>query len=280
MADPPSLPSTVPIDGVTYDILRLGTPVYKKAPTKVDLLSLGFTVEDLTLVGLPTGKRADNGDEHTFHWMIYCFGAANKKLVSADLLKEVIEFSRKAGRLPIAPPGNRTTITTSAGVAVQIPVIPEAPVAPKKSRGKPVAPPTKKTKTDSLLSKKSLDALLAVDLLVDETILGSGGGGRISLFGPRNVAQQALDDAIPNARLEGAFVEDNVEAESAPPPVVVKPKPKLTVDPTPEPSQSEGVAAPPSSAVLLFSRMLNKIPEGAASWREVQEWARILAGGV
>lgn len=34
MADPPALPTTVPIDGVVYKILRLGTPVYKKAPTR------------------------------------------------------------------------------------------------------------------------------------------------------------------------------------------------------------------------------------------------------
>lgn len=68
------------------------------------------------------------------------------------------------------------------------------------------------------------------------------------------------------AQAPSTFVDSEVMAEQAGGEALAKAAP------------SSLVAQQPPSAVLLFSKMINKIPEGAVSWQEVQEWARILAG--
>ena len=130
------LPTKVTIDDEQYTILRLGTPLFGKTATKNVLLSRGFVVDDLTLVGQPKEVSDDDQDAFTFTWIVYLTQQAQQKPLSNDLLQEVIKFTTDTDRLPVVPPGNRTLLNMPDGRTVRVPVVPEMVTAKRKAAPK------------------------------------------------------------------------------------------------------------------------------------------------
>jgi len=185
MAIPP-LPREVVINGVSHTILRLGIPLHGKTATKNVLVSRGFTVDDLTLAGLPVKDAPPDGDAFTFVWFIWLTLAEEQKPVSADMLRAIIDFSKDTNRMPIQTPDNRQLVTLHDGRTVRVPVVPEEGAGDKTHRK--TAPSAKLTAKD--VAERFKDAAETLPSVVDASLLSAYTSGNLAV-------KAALCDLVP-----------------------------------------------------------------------------------
>jgi hypothetical protein len=264
---PNPMAADVVIDGATYTVLKLGTPVAAKSATASHLRSLGFTAMDLTLLGL---ANASGG--YDFHYIAWCTLTTTQKLVTPALFEALMAHAREAGSLPEPPPpGNRETVTLLDGTRVSVPVVPE------------FVPPSKKRKATA---PKPLDALAAGAFVLSDALLA---GGKVHpdlkrvAFPPRagtpsraNAHSPAAPPVAPAAATPGAPIVTApvavVTATAAP--VAAAPVAVVTATAAPvaaAPSAATHPAAPP--ALVSFAQMLLHM-QASPAIEQLHAWAR------
>lgn len=287
------LPRSLIIDGVQYTILKLGSPVVTKNPNKTSLAAISFCVEDLTLVGLPLENAVDGQDQFSFHWIVYCYGAATQKILAPDLLKDILEFTKAANVLPIAPPNNRQLISLPDGGSTLVPVLPELPAPGDKKRRAPanktaVKTQAKKAKGPKMSGPivKALESFATGTIIVEEAILKAFSAGMtltddICSSFPSSMNASAFDivpvKPKPVAPVEEeedeAEEEDEEVSETAEPPKKKRGKGFIPTSPQFDGGQTSG-----GRANILLADVIASLPEGTVSWEKVQSWARIVLG--
>jgi hypothetical protein len=238
---PNPLAVDVVIDGATYTVLKLGTPVAAKSATASHLRSLGFTAMDLTLLGL---ANASGG--YDFHYIAWCTLTTTQKLVTPALFEALMAHAREASSLPEPPPpGNRETVTLLDGTRVSVPVVPE------------FVPPSKKRKATA---PKPLDALAAGTFVLSDALLAGG-----------KVHPDLKRVAFPPRA--GTPTRANAHSPAATP-VAVAPAAAPTTTAAPvaaPPSAATHPAAPP--ALLSFAQMLLHM-QASPPIEQLHAWAR------
>jgi hypothetical protein len=240
----------VVIDGATYTVLKLGTPVAAKSATASHLRSLGFTAMDLTLLGL---ANASGG--YDFHYIAWCTLTTTQKLVTPALFEALMAHAREAGSLPEPPPpGNRETVTLLDGTRVSVPAVPE------------FVPPSKKRKATA---PKPLDALAAGAFVLSDALLA---GGKVHpdlkrvAFPPRAGTPSRANAHSPAATPGAPIVTAPVAVVTATAaPVAAAPVAVVTATAAPV------AAAPP--ALVSFAQMLLHM-QASPAIEQLHAWAR------